>query len=555
MNKPFLNILVISCLIFLPPKAFSIENNNGQTYDSLLEKLNKLSKLPEADRDGVKWKLQYESLFKEFQSKLLEKKNNTSANKINKKISDDADWHINLGKSYFELKQYQEAIDSYKAAIRIKPVSAHAHGALGASYYQLKQYQEAIAALKESIRITDNAHAHVILGGSYFELRQYQEAIDSYKEAIRIKPDHADAHYNLGLAYYGLKQYQEAIAALKEAIRVNPDYDVAHTILRKLLNENQDRLANEKLARERRLNENQDKLANERLAREQLLLEEERKKHQTLKKFKEAEKLAQERKRLEEERNKLEVLIRKKEIQERQKREALRIDEKKRKEQSRVQRAYSGTGFLFSSKNYVITNWHVISGTNKITVKFLNGEKIKAEVALKDPQNDIAFLKLERQPQLPPSDLKIGDSSRIKISDEVFTIGYPAYWLLGENPKYTRGEVNALSGIKDDPRVFQISVQIQPGNSGGPLFNSRGEVIGITQATLDPKLAIESFGTLPQNVNYAIKSNYISALLPMLPETLIASRGILVVPTEPENTLSHFIEKAKKNIVLIEAKE
>ena len=82
--------------------------------------------------------------------------------------------------------------------------------------------------------------------------------------------------------------------------------------------------------------------------------------------------------------------------------------------------------------------------------------------------------------------------------------------------------MNALSGMKDDPRVFQISVQIQPGNSGGPLFNSTGEVIGIMQASLDPKVAIENFGTLPQNINYAIKSSYISALLPMIPETFIA---------------------------------
>ena len=65
----------------------------------------------------------------------------------------------------------------------------------------------------------------------------------------------------------------------------------------------------------------------------------------------------------------------------------------------------------------------------------------------------------------------------------------------------------------------------------------------------------EAFGTLPQNVNYAIKSNYISTLLPMLPQTLIASRGIMVIPTEPENNLANFIEKAKKNIVLIEATE
>ena len=216
---------------------------------------------------------------------------------------------------------------------------------------------------------------------------------------------------------------------------------------------------------------------------------------------------------------------------------------------------YSGTGFLFSAKDYVITNWHVVRGTNNIKVKFLNGEKIKAEVALKDPQNDIAFLKLERQPQLPPSNLKIGDSSNMKMGDKVFTIGYPAHFLMGDNPKYTEGVVNATSGLQDDPTVFQVSVEIQPGNSGGPLFNETGEVIGITSSSLDPEAAVEAFGTLPQNVNYAIKSTYISALLPMLPQTLIASRGIMVIPTEPENTLANFIEKAKKNIVLIEAKE
>ena len=115
--------------------------------------------------------------------------------------------------------------------------------------------------------------------------------------------------------------------------------------------------------------------------------------------------------------------------------------------------------------------------------------------------------------------------------------------------------MNAISGLRNDPTVFQVSVQIQPGNSGGPLFNKSGEVIGITQSSLDPKVVLGTFGTLPQNVNYAIKSSYISALLPMLPQTLIASRGIVVVPSEPESTLANFIEKAKKNIVLIEAKE
>ena len=218
-----------------------------------------------------------------------------------------------------------------------------------------------------------------------------------------------------------------------------------------------------------------------------------------------------------------------------------------------INRLYSGTGFMFGSKDYVITNWHVIRGTKNIKVKFLNGERINAEILLKDSQNDIAFLKLERSPQLPTSSLRVGDSSKVRMGDKVFTIGYPAHWVMGQNPKYTEGVVNALSGIKDDPTVFQISVQIQPGNSGGPLFNQSGNVIGITQAALDPQLAAESIGALPQNVNYAIKSTYIKKLFPMLPETLVINRGIVIVPTEPKNSLAAFIDKAKNNIVLIEA--
>jgi S1-C subfamily serine protease len=172
---------------------------------------------------------------------------------------------------------------------------------------------------------------------------------------------------------------------------------------------------------------------------------------------------------------------------------------------------------------------------------------------LKDSKNDIAFLKLNQSPQLPASSLKLGDSSNVRMGDKVFTIGYPAHWVMGKNPKYTEGVVNALSGIKDDPTVFQISAQIQPGNSGGPIFNQSGEVIGIAQASLDPHLATESIGALPQNINYAIKSTYIKKLLPMLPETLVSNRGIVVVPTEPKNSLANFIDKAKNNIVLIEA--
>jgi S1-C subfamily serine protease len=94
--------------------------------------------------------------------------------------------------------------------------------------------------------------------------------------------------------------------------------------------------------------------------------------------------------------------------------------------------------------------------------------------------------------------------------------------------------------------VFQTSVQIQPGNNDGPFLNQSGQVISITQARLDSKVDIGTLSTLTQNVNYSIKSSFISSLLPILQETLFASRGIGVVPTEPENSMSNFIYRTKK---------
>jgi S1-C subfamily serine protease len=222
---------------------------------------------------------------------------------------------------------------------------------------------------------------------------------------------------------------------------------------------------------------------------------------------------------------------------------------KTEKPSQKIQISYAGTGLMFSSKDYVITNWHVVRGTKNIKVKFLNGEKINAEVMLKDPQNDIAFLELERSPQLPASNLKVGDSSTVRMGDRVFTIGYPAYRVMGQNPKYTEGVVNALSGIKDDSTVFQISVQIQPGNSGGPLFNERGEVIGITSGSLS-SVATDLMGSVPQNINYAIKSSFVKNVIGTVPESLLSNRGIVVVPNN-SNSRADFIEKIKKNVVLI----
>jgi len=90
--------------------------------------------------------------------------------------------------------------------------------------------------------------------------------------------------------------------------------------------------------------------------------------------------------------------------------------------------------------------------------------------------------------------------------------------LQGFAPKLTKGEISSLTGMQDDPREFQISVPVQPGNSGGPLVNQYGNVMGIVEEQLADINTFKSTGSLPQNVNYAIKSSALNVLLESLPE-------------------------------------
>ena len=210
----------------------------------------------------------------------------------------------------------------------------------------------------------------------------------------------------------------------------------------------------------------------------------------------------------------------------------------------------TGTGFMFSSSDYVITSYHVVHGSKSISVRLTNGERIDASIAVKDTNNDIAILKLSKSPTSRQNIITLGDSRSVKTGDRVFTYGFPLVDLLGhEEPRYSEGFINSLSGISNDPRLFQVSIPIQPGNSGGPVFNEQGELIGIATSSIDSVQTQKVFGATPQNVNFAIKSAYINSLLPNLPETFIKPRGVVPVPRE----VPSFKERVKNDIVLVEA--
>lgn len=171
----------------------------------------------------------------------------------------------------------------------------------------------------------------------------------------------------------------------------------------------------------------------------------------------------------------------------------------------------SGSGVLLTEDGVVATAAHVVSGASSIRV-VVGGNEYDAEVVAVDVSNDVALIQV-RGFRGSSQIATIGDDAALRLGARVAAIGFPFSSRLGESPTYTEGTVSSLSaGFLDDARLIQISAPVQPGNSGGPLFNEVGEVIGIVMATLDPLWTIENRGAIPQNVNYAVRISYLMNL-------------------------------------------
>jgi serine protease Do len=114
--------------------------------------------------------------------------------------------------------------------------------------------------------------------------------------------------------------------------------------------------------------------------------------------------------------------------------------------------------------------------------------------------------------------LQVSASRSVKLGGMVATFRFPNIGLQGFAPKLAKGEIASLSGASDDPRYFQISVPVQPGNSGGALVDERGNVVGVVSAKLSARAALATSGALPENVNYAVKSSFLLSFLESVPE-------------------------------------
>lgn len=205
----------------------------------------------------------------------------------------------------------------------------------------------------------------------------------------------------------------------------------------------------------------------------------------------------------------------------------------------------NGSGFFLNSEGFIATNYHVVEGKSQLQANFKrNGKDFSylAKVVVTDPENDLAIIKIDDKSFNGDEAVPYGLLNRLKdTGSEVFAMGFPMADVLGSEVKFTDGKISSKSGLGGDPTVYQISVPIQPGNSGGPLFDMDGNVVGITSSGLNR----DFFKS--ENVNYAIKASYLKNLMDTCPEKINLGEKT----DSPINPLTERIKQYEGFVVMI----
>jgi hypothetical protein len=169
----------------------------------------------------------------------------------------------------------------------------------------------------------------------------------------------------------------------------------------------------------------------------------------------------------------------------------------------------SGTGFFITNNGVIITCAHVIEGANRVTVR-INNQEYPAEILRIDNNTDLAILRINYN---NPFHFRIADFNTLELGDRLSVLGFPLPDYLTSDIRFTEGSLSARSGLKSVEAYFQHSAPTQPGNSGGPILNSRFEVVGVAAAIINDSIIRSETGIIPQNINFGIKSSYLISIL------------------------------------------
>jgi S1-C subfamily serine protease len=196
----------------------------------------------------------------------------------------------------------------------------------------------------------------------------------------------------------------------------------------------------------------------------------------------------------------------------------------------------SGSGFAVSNDGLILTNRHVVADCKGITVLGAGSAAVKAV----DELNDLALLSINGRTSA--ATFRMASPS---LGESIYAAGFPYAGVLGRGMNFTAGNVSSLSGIENDSRYLQFTAPVQPGNSGGPLVDANGFVIGVVSARLADIEMLKASGSLPQNVNFAIRGD--------LARSFLRANGVEPLVAEPESSqsASEIANKAKAYTVQV----
>ena len=350
-------------------------------------------------------------------------------------------------------KELQRALSDCNIALRLKPNDAYALGSRGLVYKLMGEYDRAIEDLNRSISLNSSlAEVFYDRGHTYVFKREFERAIADFDQTIYRDPNFANAYLLRGYAYRSLGRLDQALADLRRAFVFFPNSKAVADHVQ---------LVQQEVAKE----------AAERATKP----------------------------------------------------------------------AATGSGFVISSpapvpagpfdkrwervmegsvpirptlltpryegdklsSGYILTNHHVVDGCVKVRIRSPIGS-VEATVTATDKANDLALLSAEVRDRTA---LVFRDGPGIRPADPIVAIGFPYSGLLATSPIVSTGTVSALAGLMDDSRFLQISAPIQPGNSGGPLLDNSGNVVGVIVSTISASTIMKYTGSIPQNINFAIKAN------------------------------------------------
>jgi len=213
----------------------------------------------------------------------------------------------------------------------------------------------------------------------------------------------------------------------------------------------------------------------------------------------------------------------------------------------------SGTGFLVGTLPVVVTNYHVAAGAKQIKMTFRDGRTAKGKVLRLDMHNDLALIGFDKPAEKPPTGVArftIAPSDGVKPGQEVYVMGYPLRGQLGDRLSITKGIIASTVGIEEDNRHFRVTAQVNQGNSGGPLLDAKGRVIGVICYGLNPVWFLKFRGNAPEGTNFAIKSSLLSSMVADFAEEDVPKDGDL-----PDLTGDKIFAAYRDAVVLIETSD